>query len=499
MDERALDADVIVVGGGPAGSTLASLLAQDGHRVLILEKDVHPRDHVGESLVPSTNLVFEKIGFLEKMDEAGFVRKPGTGWNAPRSHPWQFIDIQLFEYPIPGTPRPYTFSVERDVMDSMLLKHAHEKGARVLQGVGARNVLFEDGRAVGVRAAVTDGWERDLYAKVVIDATGRRCLLASQLGLKRKDPNFNQFCMYSWFRGVEAPPDKYLGYTLFYFLGLNKSWAWNIPLRNGITSMGVVVDKRDFQVSGRSEEDFFYSLVRRSRGFTHVMRKAERIRPWWIEADYSYKIDRYAGPGWMMIGDAVRFVDPVFSSGVDVALFSALYASEAIQKSWESGDEATPFSRYERRVSDGVDIWYELIETFYQLQSLVSRFVTNPIYRERIIRTLQGNPYDPDTQARARALLDDMHVTFDKVMSDPDNLLRPYAMFKDVQDFSVCPECLGVVDFLPSEQVSVCRRCGSKVTHEMNQAAPRSLSHLGPLWAGPASPNGDRKDALRSA
>jgi len=474
MDERRMDADVIVIGGGPAGSTLASLLAMDGHRVLVLEKDIHPRDHVGESLVPSTNLVFDRIGFLEKMDRAGFVRKPGTGWNAPRSRPWHFIDILLFEYPLPETPRSYTYSVERDVMDAMLLSHAYEKGARVLQGVNVKKVLFEEGRAVGVRAVVADGWERDLYAKVVVDASGRRCLLASQMGRKRNDPNFNQFCMYSWFRGVAPPPEKYRGFTLFYFLGLNKCWAWNIPLRNGITSMGVVVDKRDFAVSGRSEEEFFFSLVGRSRGFTHVMQEAERIRPWWIEADYSYKIDRYAGPGWMLIGDAVRFVDPVFSSGVDVALFSALYAYEAILSAWRTGDEASAFSAYQHRVGDGVDIWYELIETFYRLQSLVSRFVTNPRHRERIIRTLQGNPYDPETQSRARLLLDDMNETFDKVMADPGNLLRPYAMFKDAQDFAVCPHCLGAVDFVPSERASVCRTCGAR-----REAAVASVAERG--------------------
>ncbi len=123
---RTLDADAIIIGGGPAGSALAAMLAQDGHRALVLEKDIHPRDHVGESLTPSTNLVFDKIGFMDKMDDAGFIRKPGTGWNAPRSPLWKFIEIWLFEFPLPGTPRPYTFNVERDVLDTMLIRHAHE-------------------------------------------------------------------------------------------------------------------------------------------------------------------------------------------------------------------------------------------------------------------------------------------------------------------------------------------------------------------------------------
>jgi len=181
-------------------------------------------------------------------------------------------------------------------------------------------VLFEGDRAVGVRAKVSDGWERDLRAKVVVDATGRRCFLATQLKLKKKDPNFNQFCIYSWFEGVKQPPKRLEGFTLFYFIGLNQAWSWHIPLRQGKASMGVVVDKEDFQKSGKSHEEFFYSLVHRNLTFTDAMRDAVRVRPWWVEGDYSYQVERFAGPGWLLIGDALRFVDPIFSSGVDVAI-----------------------------------------------------------------------------------------------------------------------------------------------------------------------------------
>ena len=185
-----------------------------------------------------------------------------------------------------------------------------EQGAKVLQGVKVQRVLFEDDRAVGVRVQVDDGWERDLFAKVVVDATGRRCLLANQLKMKHKDRSFNQFVIYSWFRNVVRPPEPFSGHSIFYFLGLNQAWAWQFPLRDGKSSVGVVVDKEDFQKSGRDEEEFFQSLVGRSRNFDAAMSDAERIRPYWIEGDYSYKIERYAGPGWLMVGDALRFVDP---------------------------------------------------------------------------------------------------------------------------------------------------------------------------------------------
>jgi flavin-dependent dehydrogenase len=475
VTERKNDADVIIIGGGPAGSALGTYLAREGHSTIIIEKDIHPRDHVGESLTPSTNLIFKELGFLDKMNEAGFIHKPGTGWNAPRSQLWKFVEIWLFEYPIPNAPQPYTYSVERDVMDAMLLRHAHENGAKVLQGVRVQKVLFEDGRAVGVRAQVTDGWERDLYAKVIVDASGRRCFIASQLGLKKKDPNFNQFVIYSWFKGVKQPPKRYEGFTLFYFLGLNQGWSWHIPLRNGLASMGVVLDKEDFQKSGMAHEDFFYSLVKRNRTFTHVMQDAERVRPWWIEGDYSYKIDRFAGPGWLLVGDALRFVDPIFSSGVDVALFSSKFAYETILQSWATGNEATAFEDYQQRVETGVDIWYDLIATFYRLQNLVTSYATRPRWREEIVRTLQGNPYLPDTQARARTILDAMNESYRQVLRDPKNLLRPWMMDPDRNRTLTCPSCLGVADYVLEEEAYVCRRCGTK-----NHApAPMTLSAAG--------------------
>jgi 1H-pyrrole-2-carbonyl-[peptidyl-carrier protein] chlorinase len=460
--EQQLDADVIVIGGGPAGSALGTYLARDGHKVIILEKDIHPRDHVGESLTPSTNLIFKDLGFLDKMNDAAFIHKPGTGWNAPRSPLWKFVEIWLFEYPIPNAPQPYTYNVERDVMDTMLLRHAHDHGAKVLQGVKVQQVLFDGDRAVGVRAQAIDGWERDLHAKVVVDASGRRCFLASQLKMKRKDRSFNQFCIYSWFEGVKEPPKRVEGFTLFYFIGLNQAWSWHIPLRHGKASMGVVVDKEDFQKTGKSYEDFFYSLVARNRTFTHAMQDAERVRPWWIEGDYSYKIDRFAGPGWLLVGDALRFVDPIFSSGVDVALFSAKYAYETITEAWKTGNEQKAFSSYQARVETGVDIWYDLISTFYRLQNLLTRYVTSSRWREQIIRTLQGNPYIPDTQERARNLLAAMQESYEKVMASPRNLLRPWAM-DPVRDRTLtCPTCLGVADYVADEEAFVCRRCGAR-------------------------------------
>jgi flavin-dependent dehydrogenase len=423
MDEQN-DFDVIVIGGGPAGATLGSLLAMEGRRVAIIERDIHPRDHVGESITPSTNPIFKRIGFLEKIEDAGFVHKPGACWTGPNSPAGKFVAIRLGEFPPPGATQLYTYNVERDLFDAMLLRHANELGAKVLQGVNVRRVLFEEDRAVGVRAAAADGWERDLRARVVVDASGRRALLATQLGLKRKDPTFNQFAIFSWFRAVEPHPPGLEGFLLLFFLGLERGWGWQIPLRNGVSSIGVVTDKADFQKSGRTHEEFFASLVERSRPFAHSMKNAERIRPWWIEADYSYRIDTFSGPGWLLIGDALRFVDPIFSTGVDVATHSALYAFEAIEKVIAGDDERTEFAAYEKRVTDGVDAWYELISLFYELQNVFTIFAVKKRFRERVVRILQGNLYIPESLERAREIISLMKESKERILSNEDNLLN---------------------------------------------------------------------------
>jgi flavin-dependent dehydrogenase len=423
------DFDVIIIGGGPAGATLGCLLGMNGYRALIVEKDIHPRDHVGESITPSTNPIFKRIGFLEKIEDAGFVHKPGACWTAPRGEVGKFVSLRLGEFPPPGATQFYTYNVERDVFDTLLLRHAHEKGAKVLQGVRVQKVLFEGDRAVGVRVAPTDGWERDLSARFVVDASGRRCFLATQLGLKKKDPVFNQFCIFSWFKGVEPNPPGYEGMLFLHFLDLERSWAWQIPMRDGICSVGVVTDKKDFQKSGKTGEEFFESLLGLNQSLRHNMRNAERIRPWWIEADYSYEIEQLVGPGWMLIGDALRFVDPVFSTGVDVAMFSANYAFETIEEVLKGGrDEADALRDFDKRVGSGVQAWYDLIALFYKLRNLFTAFAVRKRFRERVVRILQGNLYQPESLARAQEMIDIMEHSYQTVMADPDNLLRPGAL-----------------------------------------------------------------------
>jgi len=420
-----VDADVVIIGGGPAGAALATLLADAGYRALVVERDVFPREHVGEALTPSTNNVLQQLGVLPRLEEAGFSHKGGVGWTAPRSPIWRYLGVRTSDYPPPGAVQPYSYNVERGDFDAILLRRAHEAGAKVLQGVTAREVLFEDGRGVGVRVAVTDGWERDVRARYVVDASGRRCFLANRLGLRQKDREFNQFAIFSWFENVGPPPEDVRDFLFLHFLGLPRAWAWQIPLRNGITSVGVVTDKVDFQTSGRAQDEFFGDLVGRSRTLARAMDGAAPVRPFEIEGDYSYDTEAITGAGWMLVGDALRFVDPIFSSGVDVALYSARFAFEAISSALAGEDEAAVMERYSERVRSGVQIWYELTDLFYRLQLLFTWFMISRNHRAELVRVLQGNPYLPDTQATAQRLIERMREAHDTIMENPNSLLRP--------------------------------------------------------------------------
>jgi FADH2 O2-dependent halogenase len=428
MTRRTTDTDVVIIGGGPAGATLGSLLAMDGHRALVLERDIFPRDHVGESLTPANNAIFHRLGFLPKMEAAGFVHKQGVGWTAPRSPEWKFLALRTSDFTPPGAVQNYSYNVERDTFDLLLLRHAHELGAKVIEGATVKEVLFDGDRATGIRVELAPGWTEDVSAKVVVDASGRRCFVANQLGIKRKDPLFNQFCIFSWFKGVKPHPPGYEGFVFFHFLGLERAWGWHIPIRDGVNSIGVVTDKADFNKSGSTHEEFFDSLVRRNRTFRYVMEEAVRVKPWWIEGDYSYRMEKIVGKGWLMIGDAFRFVDPIFSSGIDVALYSASYAHAAIRRAWEEGTEEAAFAEYDRLVNAGVDVWYETTDQFYRLQQLFTRFSLDRRYREDIARALQGNPYSPENQSRSRRVLGDMRRAYEEVTAQPGNLLRPGAL-----------------------------------------------------------------------
>src|SRR5438034_3195116 len=415
------DAHVIIIGGGPAGSTLGAYLSGEGVSHLILDQALHPRPHVGESLVCSTTRIFQEIGFLPEMERARFVHKHGAVW----TH-WaddrQYV-VRFREIPELGLAQDYTYHVDRGRFDELLLNHAASKGSRVLQGARVERVEFGSGGfATGVRAR-QDGRERLLRCKLVVDASGRNTVLGSQLRLKRNDPLFHQFAVHNWFDGVDRGPAETADYIHIHVLPTPRAWVWLIPISDTITSVGVVTQGGDFVKGSEPAEQFFARHIAIHPLLAERMARSRALHEFTREGNYSYVMDRLAGNGWLLVGDAARFVDPVFSSGVSVALESAKRAADAIVKALGRGDlSAESFSDYEKTIRAGVAIWREFIGLYYQLPPLFLDLIHRPEARWQLTQLLQGDVYDRN----AVPILARMKERIAAVMNNPGHPWRPH-------------------------------------------------------------------------
>jgi FADH2 O2-dependent halogenase len=383
--------DVIIIGGGPAGSAMGSYLSKAGISNVLLEANHHPRPHVGESMVMSSVRVFEEIGFLSTLETEGFVHKYGASWHEIGGRE---AAITFSEFPQAGIQQAYTYHVDRSKLDLLMLKHAQNLGTEVYQGVSVKEILFDGDRACGVRARIADQ-EVDLKCRMLVDASGRQTVLGRQLGLKKNDPIFDQFAVHAWFDRVRRGEPETADYIHIYFLPVERGWAWQIPITDSITSMGIVAEKAVFrQFKGRPEE-YFNHYVESNKALAEAMAGAVRLNDYKTEGDYSYSMSQFVGNGWVVIGDAARFVDPIFSSGVSIALYSAKYASQAIVRAFETSDfSQQAFLPYEKQLRAGVDIWYEFIRLYYKLLPLFTHFIRSKTHRIEVLRLLQGEVYD---------------------------------------------------------------------------------------------------------
>lgn len=416
--------DVIIIGGGPAGSAMGSYLSMNGIDNIILEQAIHPRSHVGESMVTSSTRVFKEIGFLPKMEEAGFPHKYGAAWHPIMNgdvdvHTTSEAAIEFREFPQEGIDQDYTYHVDRSKFDLMLLKHAEELGSQVYQGVRVTRVLFEDGRAIGVQVRIGDQ-DIELPAKVIVDASGRNTLLGRQLRLKKNDPIFDQYAVHGWFENVnrEGPTGDFIH---IYFLPVERGWAWQIPITDEITSIGVVTEREVFRRARMDLGTFFDTYVESNRDLSNAMCHARRVNELKVEGDYSYSMENFVGDGFLLIGDAARFVDPIFSSGVSVALYSAKFAAERIQEAFARNDfSAEVFRPYEEKLRVGVEVWYEFICLYYKLLPLFTYFIQSRKYRLQVLRLLQGDVFDRSEVT----VLDEMRKFIETVENTENHLFK---------------------------------------------------------------------------
>jgi FADH2 O2-dependent halogenase len=343
-------------------------------------------------MVTATTRVFQEIGFLPTMEREGFIKKYGASWHPP-ARTGEFA-IEFGEFPQEGIEQDYTYHVDRQKFDLLLLKHTESLGSKIYQGIHVLKVLFEDDQAAGVQIKVADN-KIDLSCKIVVDASGRNTLLGRQLGLKIKDPIFNQYAVHAWFENVDKGVAHTADFIHVYFLPVERGWVWQIPITDEIASVGVVAEKEVFKQAKMDVESYFQTHVNFSPDLAHAMRNARRINDFKAEGDYSYKMERLVGNGFLMVGDAARFVDPIFSSGVSVAAHSAKFAAERIQHALKINDVSEAVLQpYEEKLRRGVDIWYEFIRLYYKLLPLFTLFIQSKEHRLAVLRLLQGEVYD---------------------------------------------------------------------------------------------------------
>lgn len=431
------DFDVAVIGGGPAGSTAAAYLAKAGMSVLLIESETFPRPHVGESLVPATTPVLLETGAMDAVDAAGFPKKYGAAWTAAhaRSIPGGDFtgtshtltaEVQFVERDQQGVDRDYTYHVDRGEFDLILLRNAETAGARVVCGTRVRKVDFG---AEVVTLNCRAGTENiDFTADLVVDASGRATTLGKQFKLKVADPIFDQYALHTWFenfdRSAFASTEDERDFIFVHWLAVRDSWVWQIPITETITSVGVVTQKKYFSSAGTDPESLFWSLVDTRPELATTLRDARRVRPFTAEADYSYSMERICGDRFVLVGDAARFVDPIFSSGVSVAMNSARIACKDIIAAYrdQEGYARESFADYERKLTKAVGYWYEFIAMFYRLSVLFTAFVKDPRYRIDVLRMLQGDVYDGEPPRVLREMRDVLNT----VENDPDHMWHPY-------------------------------------------------------------------------
>jgi flavin-dependent dehydrogenase len=365
--------DVAIIGGGPAGSTAATLLARAGRRVVVFEREKFPRFHIGESLLPVSMQTFGRLGVLEKFERAGFLRKFGGEIASACAYDgMKFYFKDGFR-----SQTEFSYQVTRAQFDELLLDHAAETGAEVREETAVRKVKFLPDR-VELELSAKTGAPMRIAARYVIDASGRHSVLGTQLKLKETYSHLQKISVYAHFEGVtfiEGPPG-----SLTLSLRSRHSWLWHIPLSGERSSIGVVLDAAFFKQAKKSPEEFLEDAIAEQPFLARRMEKARRVTPAYVSADFSYRQSRLTGERWMLAGDAAGFIDPVFSSGVFLALLAGEKCADTLNVVLDHPQKkARLFRKYDRllgRVMDDylrfVNAWYsnEFIEVFLHPQDI---------------------------------------------------------------------------------------------------------------------------------
>ena len=385
--------DVIVMGGGPAGSSIASILAREGRQVVLFEREIFPRHHIGESLMTDTYWTFRRMGFLDKLKASPFVRKYSVQFANPagkESRPFYFFEAQHHESAV-------TWQVTRAEFDKLLFEHAGDQGATTYQGVSVKEVLFEKDQAVGVEVQMADGSREKFFAKVIVDATGQSAMLSNKFRWRVRDPKLKKAVLYSYFKGAHREPDLNGGATLVLRTQPGSGgWFWYIPLENDITSVGIVADP-EYLVKERGQDlaKIFQEEIDKCEPCRRRVAEGTRVDKIYSILDYSYRSKQNAGNGFILIGDAYGFLDPIYSSGVLLALKMAELAADAIHDAFRHDDfSARRLGQYQAKLDRGIESMRKLVYAFYNEGFSFAGFLRkHPEQRVNIINLLIGDVF----------------------------------------------------------------------------------------------------------
>src|SRR3954449_11687718 len=345
-------ADVVVIGGGPAGSTASTLIAQKGYKVKLFERERFPRYHIGESLIPETYWVLQRLKMLDKMKASHFVKKYSVQFvnaSGKLSAPFYFYDNKPHEC-------SQTWQVVRSEFDQMLLDNAREHGVDAYEGMHVVDVLFEGDRAVGVTIKDVDGVRREIRAKVVVDASGQAALLQNRFKLRLWDPILNKGVIWTYWQGAYRDSGRDEGATMVIQTTNKQGWFWYIPQHDDTISVGVVAPFDYLFKSRGSHEQTYNEEVEACPAIKERVSQGRRAAGYFATKDYSYRSKQVAGEGWVLIGDAFGFLDPLYSSGVLLALRSGEMAADAVAEGLRSGDlSAAQLGKWGPTFSKGID------------------------------------------------------------------------------------------------------------------------------------------------
>jgi flavin-dependent dehydrogenase len=386
--------DVIIIGGGPAGSTTSTLLAQRGVDVGLFERERFPRFHIGESLIPETYWVLERLGMLPKMQQSPFVKKYSVQFvnaNGKLSAPFYFWDNKPHA-------SSQTWQVVRSVFDQMMLENAREHGVEAHEAVHVLDVLFEGERAVGVRLKEANGERRDVSARVVVDASGQATLLQNRRKLRLWDPVLNKGAIWTYWQCADRDTGRDEGATMVLQTAERRGWFWYIPLHHDVVSVGVVAPFDTLFKGRNGHERTYQEEVERCPAVQARVAPGRRVTGYFATRDYSYRSRQVAGAGWVLVGDAFGFLDPLYSSGVLLALKSGELAADAIVDGLGRGDtSATQLGRWGETFNQGVDRMRRLVCEYYdgfsfggfvrrypELQGTVTDLLIGDLFTERV-------------------------------------------------------------------------------------------------------------------